>query len=151
MKKTTILAVALGLALLCLVRVDLVAKEPAAKDRAEKSLQKQAAGTAPAAAASVKTADGERSDKPRTAPAADALRYLPNGCQGIYWADVAELRKTTPAWLKKAFGPGLGVRPKTSTALRLARPCGRCLPIGDLFNSVSHSHALWRRLVSHSV
>ena len=35
MKKTTILAIALGLALLCLVRLDLVAKEPAEKDRAE--------------------------------------------------------------------------------------------------------------------
>ena len=35
MKKTTILAAALGLALLCLVRVDLVAKEPAEKANAE--------------------------------------------------------------------------------------------------------------------
>ena len=40
MKKTTILGIALGLALLCLVRLDLVAKEPAEKDRAENSSRK---------------------------------------------------------------------------------------------------------------
>ena len=33
MKKTTILAVALGLAVVCLVRLDLVAKEPAEKEQ----------------------------------------------------------------------------------------------------------------------
>jgi beta-lactamase regulating signal transducer with metallopeptidase domain len=120
MKKTTILAVALGLALLCLVRVDLVAKEPAAKDRAEKSLPKQAAGTA--AAPSARTADGKRLDKPKTAPAAaDALRYMPNGCQGVFWADVAGPRKINPSWMK-TIGSGFGLKDEDIDRITVASP-----------------------------
>ena len=69
MKKTLILAAALGLALLCLVRLDLVAKEAAEKDAAK-------------TAARSKPAEG-RPQGPRTAPASlDALRYMPDGCRG---------------------------------------------------------------------
>ena len=68
MKKTTILAVALGLALVCLVRLDLVAKEPAV--------------AAPAGAASAGKPLGDRSDEPKTAPAsAAALRTCPTAAK----------------------------------------------------------------------
>jgi beta-lactamase regulating signal transducer with metallopeptidase domain len=131
MKKTTILGIALGLAFLCLVRLDLVAKEPAEKDRAEVPARTQSApgdmgaqlggklgALAGAAVGSASDSPEPDAGKPietreetaKTAPASDdALRYMPDGCLGIFWADVAELRKTNPAWLKKSIGPGIGL------------------------------------------
>jgi hypothetical protein len=104
MKKTTILGVALGLALVCLVRLDLVAKEPAEKDHAKIPPQTQSAAAKPL---------GSQPQGPKASAASvDALRYMPNGCQGVFWVDMAELRKANPAWLKKAFGPGFGVKPE---------------------------------------
>ena len=110
MKKITILAVALGLALLCLVRLDLVAKEPANKNGAGTvSQSKPAEGPTGAATASPQSA-AENVPRKGTVPfvlarksgqslktataSVDALRYMPNGCQGIFWADVAALRKS---------------------------------------------------------
>jgi beta-lactamase regulating signal transducer with metallopeptidase domain len=123
MKKITILGTALALALLCLVRLDLVAKEPAEKDRAEKSVQKQPADAVPAGATSTEKADGSQSEQPKTTPASDdALRYMPDGCQGIFWADVDVLRKTNPAWLKKAIGPGYGLKAEDIDRITVGSP-----------------------------
>jgi beta-lactamase regulating signal transducer with metallopeptidase domain len=153
MKKTTILGIALGLALLCLVRLDLVAKEPAEKDRAETAPQTQSAksdfgsqlgaqlGAITGAAVGDATGAPEpapgtplgiQPQKPKTTPASgvlryspasvDVLRYMPDGCQGIFWADVAELRKTNPAWLKKSFGPGYGLRAEDIDRITVGSP-----------------------------
>jgi beta-lactamase regulating signal transducer with metallopeptidase domain len=83
MKKTLILGTALGLALVCLVRLDLVAKEPAEKKPATSSAEKQPG---------------------------DVLRYMPNDCRMICRLDVAGLRKTNPEGLKKVLGPRFGLK-----------------------------------------
>jgi beta-lactamase regulating signal transducer with metallopeptidase domain len=98
MKKTMILAVASALTLVCFVRVNLVAKEPPG----------QVAQT-PAKSAE-KPIDEQPQVVPAAIPSADVLRYAPNDCQGIFWADVNALRKATPTWVKKSFGPGYGVK-----------------------------------------
>ncbi len=119
MKKTTILGVALGLALLCLVRVDLVAKEPAEKDRAKIAPQTQSAAGNLAEGKPL----GSQPQGPKTPPSSvDALRYMPNGCEGIYWANVAELRKTNPAWLETILGPGFGVRTEDIDRITIGSP-----------------------------
>jgi beta-lactamase regulating signal transducer with metallopeptidase domain len=165
MKKTTILAVALGLALLCLVRLDLVAKEPAEKDRAAISPQTQSADgqhgaqlgatlgalTGAAMGSLVGSSQpaagnplGSQPPVPKTAPpAADALRYMPNGCRGISWADVAEMRKINPAWLKRAFGSGFGVRTEDIDRITVGSPVWPTPHDidGDVFFDVSHAVA----------
>jgi len=47
---------------------------------------------------------------------------MPNGCEGIYWANVAELRKTNPAWLRKILGPGFGVRTEDIDRITIGSP-----------------------------
>jgi beta-lactamase regulating signal transducer with metallopeptidase domain len=98
MKKTLILGTALGLALLCLVRLDLVAKEPAAKGGADTAAQgKPAGGNLDARwggrlGAYTGAAVGAAIGSPQPA-AVDALRYMPNGCRWVAWFDAAALHK----------------------------------------------------------
>jgi len=137
MKKAMILGVALSLALLCLVRLDLVAKEPAEKDRAKVPPQAPSvdgnlgaqvgamlgALTGAAVGAAAGKPLGSQPQGPKAPPSSvDALRYMPNGCEGIYWANVAELRKTNPAWLRKILGPGFGVRTEDIDRITIGSP-----------------------------
>ncbi len=137
MKKTTILGVALGLALVCLVRWDLVAKEPAEKDPAKIPPQTQSTPAKPL---------GSQAEKPKAPPAAgDVLRYMPNGCEGIYWADVAVLRKTNPARLKKAFGAGFGMKAEDIDRITIgvpAWPTPHEIDVGFQSCDVSHAVAM---------
>ena len=116
MKKTVILAVALGLALVCLVRLNLVAKEPAAKDRADVPVQTPSGdsqlgatlGAMVGAAVGEAVGPPQKMEEPKTSIAADALRYMPNGCRLIAWWDMPALRKAC-AEGEKGFASCLGL------------------------------------------
>ena len=140
--------------MVCLVRLDLVAKEPAEKEQAENSVQKQPTDAAPAEAASTEKADGSQSEEPKPTPASvDALRYMPDGCEGIFWADVAELRKTNPAWLKKAIGPAFEVRTVDIDRITVGTPVWPPPHDidGDFFQFFDISHAVATIVVAQRV
>jgi beta-lactamase regulating signal transducer with metallopeptidase domain len=128
MKKITILGIALGLALLCLVRLDLVAKEVAEKDRATVPPRTQptncqlGAAVGAAIGAAMGSAVGSREfaageplgsqpQEPKTTPAAvDVLRYMPNGCQTMGWWAGAALRfDSYPTEWSEGFASCLGL------------------------------------------
>ena len=75
---------------------------------------------APASAAG--TPLGSQPQEPKTAPASvDALRYMPDGCQGIFWADAAELHKANPAWLK-TIGSEFGLKAEDIDRITVGSP-----------------------------
>jgi hypothetical protein len=97
---------------------------------------------------------GGQPQDPKTTPASvDVLRYMPDGCQCIFWADVAELRKTNPSWLKKAIGPGFGVSAEDIDRITIGSPVWPTPHDydSDFFQFCDVSHAVARIVVPQRV
>ncbi len=70
---------------------------------------------------------------------------MPDGCLGVFWANVAELRKINPVWLKKAIGPGFGVRAEDIDRITVgwpAWPTAKEIDIDSDFQFCDVSHAV---------
>ena len=66
---------------------------------------------------------------------------------------MAELRKTNPAWLKKAIGPGIGVRAEDIDRITVGSPVWPTLTIlmKVIFNSVTSAHTVATIVVAQRV